>query len=185
VRACLAGGARFLQVRAKHLPGAAFLELATAAVLLTRERGGIIIINDRADIAKLAGADGVHLGQDDLAPSAARAMLGASAIIGRSTHSVTQIERVAKEPVDYVAIGPVFETATKLTGYQAVGLEMVATAARSGLPVVAIGGIKLANAASVLAAGASSVAIISDLLATRDPAARTMEYLTALRGAQG
>src|SRR5262249_33503240 len=103
LRACVAGGARFLQVRAKHLPGAAFLELARAAVMLTRESGGILIINDRADIAKLAGADGVHLGQDDLAPSAARAMLGASAIIGRSTHSVTQIDRAAKEPVDYMA----------------------------------------------------------------------------------
>src|SRR5262249_33099059 len=157
---------------------------ARAAAALGHESGAIVIINDRADVAKLAGADGVHLGQEDLGPSAAREILGASAIIGRSTHSTTQIERAAKEPVDYIAIGPVFETATKATGYEAVGLGMVAVAAKSGLPVVAIGGIKLANAASVIAAGAASVAIISDLLATGDPAARTMEYLNELRGAQ-
>jgi thiamine-phosphate pyrophosphorylase len=184
VRACLAGGARFLQVRAKQLSSAAFLDLAMAAVKLAGASGAIVIINDRADIAKLAGADGVHLGQDDLDPEAARAMLGAAAIIGRSTHSVTQIERAAKEPVDYVAIGPVFETATKATGYEAVGLGMVSVAAKGGRPVVGIGGIKLSNAASVIAAGARSVAIISDLLATGDPASRTTEYLNALRGAQ-
>jgi thiamine-phosphate pyrophosphorylase len=107
-------------------------------------------------------------------------MLGSSAVIGRSTHSTAQIDQAAQEPVDYVAIGPVFETATKTTGYEAVGLGMVAIAAKSGLPVVGIGGIKLANAASVIAAGAASVAIISDLLATGDPGARTMEYLNAL-----
>ncbi len=184
VRACLAGGARFLQVRAKHVSGAAFLELARAVVILARESGAIIIVNDRADIAKLAGAHGVHLGQDDLDPLAARAMIGPSAIIGRSTHSATQIDRVTREPVDYVAVGPVFETATKATGYQSVGLGMVAAAAKGGLPVVGIGGIKLANAASVIAAGAASVAVISDMLATGDPAARTMEYLDALLGAR-
>jgi len=153
-------------------------------VALARESAAIVIINDRADIAKLAGADGVHLGQEDLAPSAARAILGSSAIIGRSTHSAAQIGQAAKEPVDYVAIGPVFETATKVTGYEAVCLGMVSVAAKSGLPVVAIGGIKLANAASVIAAGATSVAIISDLLASGDPAARTTAYLNELRGAQ-
>jgi thiamine-phosphate pyrophosphorylase len=83
-----------------------------------------------------------------------------------------------------MAIGPVFETATKATGYEAVGLGMVSVAAKGGRPVVGIGGIKLSNAASVIAAGARSVAIISDLLATGDPASRTTEYLNALRGAQ-
>jgi thiamine-phosphate pyrophosphorylase len=184
VRACLAGGARFLQVRAKHLSGGVFLELARAVVKLARESRAIIIINDRADIAKLAGADGVHLGQQDLEPSAVRAMLGASAIIGRSTHSGTQIDAATNEPVDYVAIGPVFDTATKATGFEAVGLEMVATAAKCRLPVIAIGGIKLGNAASVIAAGAASVAVIGDLLVTGDAAARTADYLNALRGAQ-
>lgn len=183
-RAFIAGGGRFLQLRAKHLPGAAFLELARSVVALARASGAIAIINDRADIAKLAGADGVHLGQDDLPPSAARAMLGSSALIGRSTHSVTQVEAAAKEPVDYLAIGPVFETVTKATGYTAVGLELVAQAARTGRPVVAIGGIRLDNAASVLAAGAASVAVISDLLVTGDPAARTAEFLNALRTVQ-
>jgi thiamine-phosphate pyrophosphorylase len=178
--ACLAGGARFLQLRAKHLQGAAFLDLASAVVAVARSARAIIIVNDRADVAKLAGADGVHLGQDDLSPAAARAMLGPDAIIGRSTHSVTQIEAAATEPVDYLAIGPVFETATKATGYSAVGLAMVARAARGNRPAVAIGGIRLDNAASVIAAGAASVAVISDLLVTGDPAGRTAEFLAVL-----
>ncbi|HEX7136263.1 MAG TPA: thiamine phosphate synthase [Vicinamibacterales bacterium] len=179
-RACIAGGGRFLQVRAKQQPGAAFLELARAVVALARPSGAIVIVNDRADIAKLAGADGVHLGQEDLSPSAARAILGPFALIGRSTHSLTQIEAAATEPVDYLAIGPVFETTTKATGYDAVGLEMVAKAASTGCPVVAIGGIKLHNARSAIAAGATSVALISDLLVTGDPARRTTEFLDAL-----
>jgi thiamine-phosphate pyrophosphorylase len=183
-RACLAGGSRFLQLRAKHLQSAAFLDLASAVVAAARQSRAIVIVNDRADVAKLAGADGVHLGQDDLTPSAARAILGPSAVIGRSTHSVTQIEAAAKEPVDYLAVGPVFDTTTKATGYSAIGLEMVARAARSARPVVAIGGIRLDNAAAVIAAGATSVAVISDLLVGGDPAARTAAYLAALGGIQ-
>ncbi len=95
-----------------------------------------------------------------------------------------QIEATAKEPVDYLAVGPVFETTTKATGYAAVGLEMVARAARSGRPVVAIGGIRLDNATSVIAAGAASVAVISDLFVGGDPAARTVAYLALLGGIQ-
>ena len=182
-RAFLSGGARFLQLRAKQLSGAALLELAKAFVASVRPYGGVAVINDRADIAKLAGADGVHLGQDDLPPRAARAMLGPSALIGYSTHTVAQIEAAAGEPVDYVAIGPVFGTTTKETGYAAVGLDMVANAAKSRRPVVAIGGIRLDNAPSVIAAGAASVAVIGDLLVTGDPAGRTAEFLAALRGA--
>jgi len=179
-RAFVDGGARFLQLRAKHLSGAAFLETATAVVALGRAVQAIVIVNDRADIAKLAGADGVHVGQDDLTPAAARAILGDRAIVGLSTHTAEQIDRAAREPVSYLAIGPVFGTATKATGYDAVGLEMVARAARAGPPVVAIGGITLDTAGSVIAAGAASVAVIGDLLTGGDPAARARAFVGRL-----
>jgi thiamine-phosphate pyrophosphorylase len=182
-RAYLAGGARFLQIRAKQLGGAALLDLASAVVAAAKPEGAIVIVNDRADVARLARADGVHLGQEDLSPQAARAILGADAMIGRSTHSVTQLEAAAREPVDYVAVGPVFATSTKETGYAPVGLELVRRAAEGRRPVVAIGGISLENAAQVLTAGATSVAVISDLLSTRDPVARVAAFLKALRDA--
>ncbi|PYR35261.1 MAG: thiamine phosphate synthase, partial [Acidobacteria bacterium] len=147
-RALLDGGARFLQLRAKHLPSADLLDLAAAIAELARPRGARLIVNDRADLARLANADGVHLGQDDLPPAAVRAIVGADAIVGVSTHTVEQIDRAVGEPVSYVAIGPVFGTTTKATGYEAVGLEIVRAAAeraaRRGLPLVAIGGITLA-----------------------------------------
>jgi thiamine-phosphate pyrophosphorylase len=190
-RACLNGGARFLQVRAKAKSAAALLDLASEVVMLARPSGALVVVNDRSDVAKLAGAGGVHLGQEDLAPAAARSILdlpaipegraGASrGIIGKSTHTDNQLAAAASEPIDYVAIGPVFHTGTKATGYQAVGLEMVQRATRAGLPVVAIGGITLENARSVVDAGASSVAVISNLLATGDPEARVRAFLARL-----
>jgi thiamine-phosphate pyrophosphorylase len=183
-RAFLDGGARFLQLRAKSMPGAELLETATAIVQLAHARGALVIVNDRADIARLSGADGVHVGQDDLAPAAVRAVVGPDAIVGLSTHTVEQLEQAVVAPVSYVAIGPVFGTTTKATGYAQVGLDMVRAAARRagarGLPLVAIGGITIENAPSVLAAGASSVAVIGGLLATGDPTTRTEEFLGRL-----
>jgi thiamine-phosphate pyrophosphorylase len=188
-KAFLNGGARFLQLRAKTIGGAALLDTAAAIVELTRASGATLIVNDRADIARLAGADGVHVGQDDLAPSAVRALVGASATVGLSTHTIEQIERAVAEPITYVATGPVFGTTTKDTGYNRIGLEMVrAAAARAsarGLPLVAIGGITLQTARSVIDAGAASVAVIGDLLATADPERRTREFLVALERRAG
>jgi thiamine-phosphate pyrophosphorylase len=178
--AFLDGGARFLQVRGKRLPGRDLLDAAAAIVRLARPRGALVIVNDRADIAKLAGAAGVHLGQDDLSPAAARSILGPAAIIGRSTHTLAQVERAAREPVDYIAVGPVFATRTKeIPEYEPLGVETVTAAARAGRPIVAIGGITLDSAGSILAAGAASVAVIGDLLAG-DPAARVREYIAGL-----
>jgi thiamine-phosphate pyrophosphorylase len=133
-------------------------------------------------VAGLCGAAGVHVGQDDLPPSVAREQLGAEAIVGFSTHSVAQAEAALSQPVSYIAVGPVFGTRTKDTGYTAVGLELVrAVAGLSGeRPVVAIGGITLDTAASVIEAGAASVAVITDLLTTGDPVARTRDYLQCL-----
>jgi len=184
--AYLAGGARFLQVRCKNAPSGAFLSTCEAVVARARQVGATVVVNDRADIAKLAGADGVHLGQEDLDPSSVRRLVAPSAIIGLSTHSPEQVRAAATLAVDYIAVGPVFGTATKETGYRAVGTTLVSEAAailrQAGIakPIVAIGGITLDRAPEVIAAGAASVAIISDLLATGDPEARVREYLRAL-----
>ena len=187
------GGARFLQLRAKSLSGAAFLELSTRVCEIAHRAGAIVIVNDRADIARLSGADGVHLGQDDLGPQAARAIVGHDAVIGMSTHTSVQVDLALGAPVTYLAVGPVFGTSTKATGYAAVGLERVREAAerirepdtkseRSATPMglVAIGGITLETAARVIEAGATSIAVISDLLATSDPEARVRAYLALL-----
>jgi thiamine-phosphate pyrophosphorylase len=140
--------------------------------------GAAIVINDRADLALMSGAAGVHVGQDDLPVDAVRALLGSQAIVGYSTHSVDQIEQAARGPVSYIAVGPVFGTRTKDTGYDQVGLNLVSAAARisGGVPIVAIGGITLDSAPAVWAAGATGVAIISDLLAGGDPRSRVASY---------
>ena len=177
-RAFLDGGARFLQLRAKDLPSGAFLDLCDAVVSIAAPYGARVIVNDRVDLAAMSRAAGVHVGQDDLPPPAARAQLGPEAIVGYSTHSVAQIDAAARAPVTYVAVGPVFGTRTKDTGYAAVGLGLVKTAAgRSpGRPIVAIGGITLETAGAVWSAGAATVAVIGDLLAGGDPAARVASY---------
>jgi thiamine-phosphate pyrophosphorylase len=181
-RAFLDGGATLIQLRAKQLGSAAFLDLADGAVRLAYAYRASIIVNDRADIALMSSAAGVHVGQDDLPAAAARRLLGEGAIVGLSTHNVAQIEVALRESISYIAVGPVFGTRTKDTGYTAVGLELVATAAEwaATTPVVAIGGITLDNARSVIDAGATAVAVISDLLLGNDPRGRTQAFLQRL-----
>jgi thiamine-phosphate pyrophosphorylase len=181
-RAFLNGGARFIQIRAKHLASGPLLDLCDAIVRMAAPFDAAVIVNDRADIARLSGAAGVHVGQDDLEPAAAREQLGAAAVIGYSTHELAQVEAARTLPVTYIAVGPVFGTATKDTGYAAVGLALVSGAVRdaSGLPIVGIGGITLETAPLVLSAGATSVAVISDLLAGGDPQRRVAAYLQRL-----
>ena len=183
-KAFLDGGARFLQLRAKTIGSGEFLELAATIVGLAQPAGAALIVNDRADVAQLAGAAGVHVGHDDLSPREVRTIVGESATVGVSTHTVDQVDRALDQPVNYIAIGPVFGSVTKSTGYDRVGLVMVGEAARRarsrGLPIVAIGGITLFTAPSVIDAGAASVAVIGDLLTTGDPASRVREYLRAL-----
>ena len=183
--AYLAGGARLIQIRCKQAPSGAFLAMCQEVVTRARPMGALVVVNDRADIARLSAADGVHLGQDDLDPAAARQILGEAALIGRSTHSTDQVRGASILPVDYVAVGPIFGTMTKDTGCRHVGTELVIEAASilkdTGKPVVAIGGITLETAPSVIAAGAQSVAIISDLLSTGNPEARVKEFLQALQ----
>ena len=182
VRAFFDGGARLVQIRAKSLPSGKFLDLCDAVVSLGAPYGASVIVNDRVDLARLSGAAGVHVGQDDLPAASARALLGPDAIVGYSTHSIAQIDRALAMPVSYVAVGPVFGTQTKATGYEAVGLDLVREAvARAGaLPVVAIGGITLETAPDVISAGAACVAVISDLLTGGNPAMRVRQFLDAM-----
>jgi thiamine-phosphate pyrophosphorylase len=164
--ALLAGsGATLVQIREKHAPPLQFYEQAKAAMAVAREHGVQIIINDRVDVALAVGADGVHLGQDDLPPEAARRLLGDNAVIGCSTHSLSQALEVTKLPVDYIAIGPIFQTSTKENPSPVVGLDglRVVREAIGKLPLVAIGGITPANAEEVIEAGADAVAMIRGL----------------------
>jgi thiamine-phosphate pyrophosphorylase len=178
------GGATLVQLREKHLSPREFYREAEGALRVARERGARLIINDRADIALALGADGVHLGQDDLRPEAARRLLGENAVIGFSTHSVEQAAEAARLPVDYIAIGPVFATSSKEKPDPVVGLEGVRRAREvtGRISLVTIGGITRENARAVLEAGADCVATISALLSS-DPAEitrRTRAFLAGL-----
>ena len=186
-RACLDGGARLLQLRAPGVDTGTLVEWTREIVDLAAPRGARVIVNDRCDVALLAGADGVHVGQNDLPAGAARNLLGPAAVLGLSTHDASQVEAALQQPVSYLAVGPVYGTRTKETGYPAVGLEAVRQAARAAgdRPVVAIGGITLETAPAVVAAGAASVAVISDLLTGNDPERRVRAYLDACGGGRG
>lgn len=158
-------GATVVQLREKRESALQFYEAAKAALAIAVERGVQLIINDRVDIAMAVGAAGVHLGQDDLPPEEARRLLGDDAVIGFSTHSVSQAIEASRLPIDYLAIGPIFTTSTKENPDPVVGLDglRAVKAAIGSLPLVAIGGITTANAPEVFRAGADSVALISGL----------------------
>jgi thiamine-phosphate pyrophosphorylase len=179
-----AGGAQLIQLREKHASPREFYAAAEAALPVARAHGARLVINDRADIALALQADGVHLGQDDLDPSAARRLLGAQAIIGYSTHNLAQAQVAAHLPVSYIAIGPVFATTTKERPDPVVGLAGVARVRAvlpPAVPLVAIGGITKDNARAVLAAGADAVAVVGALLAApAEIAACTAAFLQSL-----
>jgi thiamine-phosphate pyrophosphorylase len=184
--AWLAGGVMFWQLRAKTLSSGTLLALIDTAVERSHRVGARVIVNDRADLALMAGADGVHVGQTDLPATAVRNLAAEPFVVGLSTHSSAQVDAACLEPVSYVAIGPVFATTSKVGATDpAVGIDGVrsaaARAAARGVPVVAIGGVTLEAAPLVLAAGAASVAVISDLL-VGNPAARIRQYQKALSG---
>ena len=179
--ACVRGGARLLQLRGRKDEASAELTaLAEQVAGVAHAAGARVIINDRADIARLAHADGVHVGQTDLPVAAARAIVGDDAIVGISTHDRDQIDAALSGAASYVAVGPVFLTATKDTGYSPRGLDLVRYAAGRGKPIVAIGGITLDRAAEVVAAGASALAVISDILVDDDPERRVRAFVERL-----
>lgn len=173
------GGASLIQLREKWLAPLEFYEQAKAAVAVAEQNGVQLIINDRVDVALAVRAHGVHLGQDDLPPDAARNLLGAEAIIGYSTHNIEQAIAATKLPIDYLAIGPIFATSTKSDTAPVLGLDGLRAVRRaiSDFPLVAIGGITLANARDVIEAGAGSVALIRALLAHPDRITQTTQTL--------
>jgi thiamine-phosphate pyrophosphorylase len=176
-------GARVVQLRVKGLPDRVWLGMARAALAAAHASGARLVVNDRPDIALIVGADGLHVGQDDLTGTDARTVVGPNVMIGVSTHHLDQLAAVAPEPVDYVAIGPVFPTRTKENPDPVVGLEMVRRArAATSRPLVAIGGITRENARSVVEAGADGVAVISDLLDAPDLLRAFTELAAAIRG---
>lgn len=183
VKRLIAGGARLIQLREKHLTPDQFYPQAEAAIEVAHRHAVKIIINDRVDLALALRADGVHLGQDDLPPQKARVLLGEGAIIGFSTHNFDQARLAANLPVDYVALGPIFGTSSKDNPDPAVGLQTLRRI--RGLlrnrPLVAIGGITAENAKSAIESGADQVAVIGTVLADPDGITLKMgELLAAL-----
>jgi thiamine-phosphate pyrophosphorylase len=176
--AFLDGGASILQIRHKAHWSRDLFASARQVSRLCREAGALLMVNDRADFALLLDA-GLHVGQDDLLPRDARKLMGPDAVIGFSSHNAAQLCAAGGEPVDYVALGPVFSTASKQNPDPTIGVQEVRRCrALVDKPLVAIGGITLANAADVLSAGADSVAVIAGLLpqaATAHSLRRRME----------
>ena len=175
--AMLAGGVSVLQLRVKERPADEFLRLALTARERTSRAGCLFIVNDRVDVALAAGADGVHLGQEDLPLEAARPLVGRR-LIGVSTHSVEQAEEAERGGADYIGFGPMFPTRTKETGYETRGLSMLASVRRRvSLPIVAIGGITAENVVQTWDNGADAAAMISYLTRSGDVAARVRSVL--------
>jgi thiamine-phosphate pyrophosphorylase len=171
---------RILQIRHKGFLSREMLDTVERVSELCRAAGVLLVVNDRADVARLTRA-ALHLGQDDLPPSAARKIMGPDLLIGFSTHNERQLRAAAAEPVDYLAIGPIFGTATKENPDPVVGLdELRRLRPLTTRPLVAIGGITRARAAEVLAAGADSIAVIGDLFSeSGNLRARALEWLAA------
>ncbi|MEO6401823.1 MAG: thiamine phosphate synthase [Vicinamibacteria bacterium] len=174
--------ASLVQWRFKGLTDAVALLGAEELRVATTEAGVLLFINDRPDIARIVGADGVHVGQEDMAPADVRSLMPGG-LIGVSTHNQGQFEKACEAPVDYIAVGPVFATTSKANPDPEVGLSFVAwTAGKTTLPIVGIGGINGGNAADVTRAGASGIAVISELMKAEDPDAAARNLKSALVG---
>lgn len=182
VEEAIAGGATVIQLREKDYPAKRLVEVGKEIRRLTKEHGVTFIVNDRADVAAAVDADGVHLGQDDLPVAAARKILGPGKLVGVSTHSVEQAVRAEQDGADYIGVGPVFETRTKEGVGFPLGLELVRqVSSRVKIPKVAIGGVKITNAADAIAAGADGVAVITAVVAASSVKKAAAELLTAVR----
>jgi len=172
-RAAIDGGAECVQLREKHLPDRELLRRATALAELAYSKNALCIVNDRADIAHLSGADGVHFGQDDLGVAEVRRLVGEDLLVGKSTHSPQQVAAAAAEGPDYLAIGPMFASHTKPEVQALASREALIEAARSQFagPIVAIGGIDAANVGELVSGGVNRVAVCSAVIAAENPAA--------------
>jgi len=169
LEAALRGGVDIVQLRMKDCTDARILSTAARFAAACSKRNALFILNDRPDLVAHAGADGVHVGQDDMPVEQARALVGSDRLVGLSTHSPAQVEKAAAQDVDYIGVGPVHATPTK-PGRPPVGLELVRYAAeRARMPFFAIGGIEPANVASVIDAGARRIAVVRALTQADDP----------------
>jgi len=182
VKQLIEGGATLIQLREKRASPREFFQDAREALSIAHAAGIKLIINDRVDIALAIGADGVHLGQTDMPIEPARRLLGDRALIGFSTHNLNQVEEAVRLPIDYLAFGPIFPTATKENPDPIVGLTELAQIKNvsGSLPLVAIGGITADRIREVLISGADSVAIISAVLNRADPIAENLRKLQNL-----
>jgi thiamine-phosphate pyrophosphorylase len=177
-------GVRLLQYRSKTEPSLNLLNFSRRLASLLIPRGVSFVVNDRPDIAVMAGASGVHIGQDDLGVEATRALVGNEKLVGVSTHNLEQFRAAAATSADYIAVGPVFATSSKANPDPVIGTEFIRQVRDlSDKPIVAIGGITLENAASVIQSGADCVAVISDVLRSPDRGLRAKQYLETLGAA--
>jgi len=182
----VAGGARVLQLRMKRTPPRDALATAREVAALCRRAGTLCLLNDRVDLALLAGADGVHVGDEDLPPEAARELLGPGRLVGVTVRGVEGARAARDAGADYVGVGPLFGTTTKQVAAPVLGLEAFTEVVRgSPLPVVGIGGVGLANIGRVAAAGAHGAAVVSDALLAEDIAERVRRLLAAFEQGGG
>jgi len=178
-------GVKLLQYRAKNAAARELWTESRAIAEVARRVNCTFIVNDRPDVAFLAGADGVHVGQDDLDVEQARRVVGPDRWVGVSTHNLEQFRQAAASSADYIAVGPIFQTSSKANPDPVVGTELLQRVrALTEKPIVAIGGITLDRATEVLEAGADSVAVISDILKSKDPAAIAREFIRRLDSAK-
>ena len=178
----LPGGTKIVQLRGKGLSSKELLEQAREIRELTRKAGATFIVNDRADIAILSDADGVHLGQDDLPIAEARKILGREKLIGISTHNLDQALKAEQEGSDYIGFGPVFGTKTKADAEEAKGIEALKEVKKKvSIPVIAIGGINLENLKEVIDAGADGVAVISAIVKAENIEETTKRFIEAFK----
>ena len=183
--AAVAGGVTLVQLREKAASTRAFIAHARALKVRLAPRGVPLIINDRVDVALAADADGVHLGQDDMPPDAARKLLGAGPLLGLSVGDLPEVPDVDPALVDYVGLGSVYPTTTKPDAGAAIGLERLRSLrAALSLPAVAIGGIDAANAADVICCGVQGVAVVSAICGAADPEAAARDLRRAVEAAR-
>lgn len=177
-------GVRLLQYRNKSASSRDLFESSKRLSSQLAPQGVTFIVNDRADVASLAGASGVHVGQQDLGVEEARRVIGAGKLVGVSTHNLEQFERAAAASADYIAVGPVFSTSTKANPDPVVGIDFIRRVrALTSKPIVAIGGITLNRAVEAVRAGADCVAVASDILLAPDPGKRARQFVDLLEAA--
>ena len=174
-------GVRLLQYRNKRASTRELFESSRELVSVLAPLKVSVVVNDRADVAALAGAKGVHVGQEDLGVEKVRQVVGAEKLVGASTHNLEQFQRAAASSADYIAVGPVFATGTKSNPDSVVGTEFIRKVRPlTDRPIVAIGGITLERAPEIIESGADSVAVISDILGAPEPRKRARQYIDLL-----